>query len=349
MPAAASTSPSVRVVGNHLVSSSGQSLRLLGVDRSGTEYQCITGPGFFNGPTNSASVKAIASWHANAVRVPLNEDCWLGINGAPLTGTAKTYRAAIVNYVKTLNAGGLLAILDLHWSDPGSIPAKAGQVMPDADHSPAFWGSVARTFKTNHRVIFDLYSEPHSVPWPCWLNGCQVSTLCNQLGQCLSSQPWTTAGMQSLVNAVRATGATQPLMIGGLSYASDLSQWLSFQPKDPAKQLIASVHVYPGPTQNPAFWGSFIAPVAARVPVVSGEIGESDCGETFIDSYMSWADQHGVSYLGWEWDIVAGGITCENGPSLILTYDGYPTPYGAGIQAHLGALANAAAHNKTKH
>ena len=50
--------------------------------------------------------------------------------------------------------------------------------------------------------------------------------------------------MQSLVNAVRSTGATQPLLIGGLGWAGDLSQWLTYAPTDPNHALVASVHVY---------------------------------------------------------------------------------------------------------
>src|SRR6516225_12216455 len=72
---------SVRVNGNRLVDQNGTPMRLLGVNRSGTEYACAQGWGIFDGPSDSASARAIVSWEANAVRVPLNETCWLGING----------------------------------------------------------------------------------------------------------------------------------------------------------------------------------------------------------------------------------------------------------------------------
>jgi len=70
---------SIKVQGNHLVNQDGKTIRLLGVDRSGAEYECVTTNQVFDGPSNAASVKAMVSWHINAVRVPLNEDCWLGI------------------------------------------------------------------------------------------------------------------------------------------------------------------------------------------------------------------------------------------------------------------------------
>ena len=69
------------VRGNHLVNGAGKTVRLLGVDRSGLEYACVQGWGFSDGPTDAASIAAMKAWRINAVRVPLNEDCWLGING----------------------------------------------------------------------------------------------------------------------------------------------------------------------------------------------------------------------------------------------------------------------------
>jgi hypothetical protein len=314
----ASAAAGVRVSGNHLVDGAGRTIRLLGVDRSGLEYACIQGWGFMDGPTDAASIAAMKTWDIDAVRVPLNEDCWLGINGVkPQYGGAR-YRAYVVGFVRRLNAAGLVAVLDLHWNAPGSTPATGQQQMPDADHSPAFWSSVARTFRGNGKVVFDLYNEPHDVTWKCWRDGC---------GQ------WT--GMQRLVDAVRSAGGRQPLMVGGLAWANDLSGWLKWMPRDPLHQLIASFHVYNFNTcMTVACWNATVAPVARVVPVVTGEMGENDCAHGFIDTYMPWADQHGISYLGWTWDT----WNCNSGPALITAYDGTPTGFGAGLQAHLVSL-----------
>ena len=81
------------VSGNHLVNGAGKTVRLLGVDRSGLEYACVQGWGFSDGPTDAASIAAMRAWRINAVRVPLNEDCWLGINGVkPQYGGARVPR-----------------------------------------------------------------------------------------------------------------------------------------------------------------------------------------------------------------------------------------------------------------
>ena len=306
------------VSGNHFVNGAGKTVRLLGVNRSGLEYACVQGWGFSDGPTDAASIAAMRTWGIDAVRVPLNEDCWLGINGVKPQYGGAAYRAFVSGFVQRLHAAGLTVILDLHWNGPGTQPATGQQQMPDKDHSPAFWRSVARTFRTNRNVIFDLYNEPHDVTWSCWRNGCG---------------PW--AGMQQLVNAVRSAGAKQPLMLGGLAWSNDLSGWLRWEPRDPLHQLVASFHLYNFNTCDTAScWQATVAQVAKKVPVVTGELGENDCAHGFIDTYMPWADAHGVSYLGWTWDT----WNCNSGPSLISGYDGTPTPFGDGFRAHLRRL-----------
>jgi hypothetical protein len=325
LPSAIAATPlSIAVSGNHLVDGNGGTIRLLGVNRSGTEYACIQGWGIFDGPNDATSVAAMASWHINAVRIPLNEDCWLDINGVNPSYAGATYQAAIQSYINLLHQYGLYAILDLHWTAPGTTRSTGQQVMPDADHSPAFWTSVASFYKTDPAVLFDLYNEPHDISWSCWLNGCSVG-----------SPAWTTAGMQSLVNAVRAAGATQPIMVGGLAWSNDVSGWLANQPADPANALVASFHNYNFNVCDPSCWNTTVATLAAQVPVVTGELGENDCAHGYIDQYMAWADSHGISYLGWTWDT----WDCSNGPALISNYDGTPTAFGIGFRDHLALLA----------
>jgi hypothetical protein len=81
---------------------------------------------------------------------------------------------------------------------------------------------------------------------------------------------------------------------------------------------------------------SNVAPVAQQVPVVTGEMGENDCAHGYIDTYMSWADAHGVSYLGFTWD--AWPNQCATGPTMIVDYNGTPNNYGIGFRAHLLAI-----------
>lgn len=322
----------LHVVGNKLVNGSNVPVTPHGVNHMGGEYSCISSGGHtFDGPVDQTAISAMLTWGITAVRVPLNEDCWLGINGQPSDGTtAAQYQQDVMNYVNLLNANGIIVIIDLHWTAPGSQIASGQLPMPDADHAPAFWTSVASTFKSNTSVLFDLYNEPFTNSWSCWLNGSTAP----QSGAC-SGVGFAVAGMQSLVNAVRATGATTPLMLGGLAYSNDLSQWLQYKPTDPANNLIASTHIYNfNACSSTSCWNSQTATVAAQVPVIAGEIGENDCAHGFVDGLMSWLDSHGIGYLAWTWN----PYNCSTTPALITDYTGTPTAYGVGVKNHLLSL-----------
>jgi len=334
--ASTTVAPSVAVRGNRLVNERGETVRLLGVNRSGAEYTCLGGKHIFDGPADSASVQAMVGWRVDAVRVPLNEDCWLGINGVRSAVAGTAYQLAIERYVGTLESHGIVAVLDLHWAAPGKYLARGQWPVPDLDHAPRFWTSVARAFASNHGVIFDLFNEPYITSWSCWRDGCAT-----RYRPARKTVSYRSAGMQALVNAVRSTGAGQPIMLGGLKYSSDDSQWLDFEPVDPDHQLIVGFHTYNfGACNTEACWNATIAPLAAKLPVITGEMGENGCKQTYIDSYMSWADRHNVSYLAWAWDATdpPSDWRCSAGPALIKNYAGTPTAFGAGLKNHLATL-----------
>jgi len=349
-PSTASAGLALRVVGNHLVDARSNTVRLLGVNRSGQEFKCIQqgspgslGWGIFDGPTDLPSVQAIASWKANAVRVPLNEDCWLGINGVNPAYGGAAYQAAIEGYVATIHQAGLYVILDLHWNAPGTVAAAAQQPMPDADHAVDFWKSVATTFASNPATVFDLYNEPFVYgsymqdsggdPWACWLNGCGLNQYVTGGSPYTQSYNWNAVGMQALVTAIRSVGATNPLMVGGLDWANDLSGWLAHEPQDPQGAIVASWHSYPGEScDTMSCWTSTVAPIALQVPVVTGETGDNvTSGTTYIDSFLPWEDSQGISYLGWSWN------SWQDSTDILVTdYTGTPTTnYGQKFHDHL--------------
>jgi endoglucanase len=181
---------------------------------------------------------------------------------------------------------------------------------------------VARTFAADPAVIFDLYNEPNGISWQCWREGCVLPA------------GWRTAGMQSLVDAVRSAGAEQPIIATGLDWGNDLSSWLRYRPHDPAHQLVAGLHVYNDlACSTVACWNSSVLPVAGKVPVVAAELGDKTCYAGFVSSFMSWADSVDVSYLGWSWNPTG----CA-GPALISSWEGRPTSYGAVLRTHLTEL-----------
>jgi len=313
----------LHVAGNQLMDGSGNAIRLLGVNRAGAEYACMHGHSPLAGPVGRRAIAAMTAWRINAVRLPLNEHCWLGINGAPVGYSRAHYRRAIKRYVRRLHRARLYVVLDLHWSAPGRERAVGQRPMADLDHAPAFWRSVARTFKHDRAIAFDLYNEPHDITWKCWRDGCELD------------DGWRTAGMQALVNAVRSTGAFQPIIATGIDWGSDLSSWLEYRPDDPAHQLAAGVHVFDfADCASPGCWKRTVDPVSREVPVVATELGQRDCPAAFMDRFMNWADAAGVSYLGWSWNPFGCG-----GPGLIESWSGSPTASGRQLRDRLRAHA----------
>jgi endoglucanase len=299
----------LHVVGNHIQDGSDKAIVLHGVNRSGTEYKCVqTGNAMFDGPSDDASVQAITNWpKVNSVRVPLNESCWLGINGAPDQLSGDHYKAAIKNYVLLLHKYDLIPILELHWVGPGTTLATRQQPMPDADHAPAFWADVATTFLDDDGVILEPYNEPfpegnkdNDAAWACWRDGCTV----NQ--SVTSGSPATTyqaAGMQAIVDAIRGAGSTHVVLLGGIQYSNALTQWLAHKPNDPLGQLGAAWHLYNfNACVSATCWDVAPAAVAAAVPLSATEIGEDDCMGIFITPLMQWLDAHGAGYLAWSWN-----------------------------------------------
>jgi hypothetical protein len=351
----------------HIVDGSGKTVQLHGVDRSGTEYACIQGWGIFDGPSDQTSVTAMVGWNANAVRVPLNEDCWLGINGVSSTYGGANYVSAIKTFVELLTSNNLVVILDLHWAAPGTEPATGQLGMADADHAPTFWADVAKEFADNPEVVFDLFNEPFITDWSCWVSGGMCAVDSNNVA-------YNAAGMATLLKAVRGAGAKNVVIMGGLGYASDFTSWVSSVNSIPTlaapldglsiENVAASWHVYDfGDTGCPSQYNGYGASqmcdtaeataaaaaipsvLSAGFPLITGESGISAYQtttpfsstqvqelETWYTNLLTWIAQQGQSYLAWDWNT-------DGDPYLLLDYTGTPTPgFGVTYKAHLAGL-----------
>ncbi|MEO6534162.1 MAG: cell wall-binding repeat-containing protein [Pseudolysinimonas sp.] len=338
----AAAAPTPIVSGHSILDSrTGTAMTVHAVNWPSFEYACQQGWGNSAAGATSAAANAMVAWGINAVRIPLNQDCWLGVDGAPRSPiTVAGYRAALSAWVATLNAAGLVVILDLHWTAPSGSQADGQRAMPDAQ-STTFWTSVATAFKSSKSVMFETFNEPYSrganpVSWSCWVNGgCQVPVANDQSP--IGTTTYTAVGQAALVGAIRATGATQPILLDGLNYANDLTGWLANKPND--SQLIASWHNYPGQgCSDSNCWNSQIVPIAASVPVIATEFGETDGGSSFMTAFMTWADAHNIGYAPWAWWVTdASDGTDANLYSLISDLSSFTprAPEGTAYHDHL--------------
>lgn len=346
-PSPATPGTGVTVSGNRLVDSAGQTVILHGVNRSGSEYACIDGWGFFDGPADQASLDAMKRWGINTVRVPLNSACWLDIREQFATYNeayaGQAYQDAIATFVDLITTNGMYTVLDLQWTGCGDATCLANEIkpMPERGNATEFWSSVAGRFKANDSVLFDLFNEPRDVDWACWKSG----------GCTVGDPAFTAEGMQPMVDAVRAAGATtQPIMLGGLSYANDMTGWAANLPSDPSNGLVASIHLYNFSAPCPTSVGGTAADaitcftdpgrnsidaIAAAHPVVFGELGQDNCATDFVDPILTWIGERGYSVLGWAWNTA----DCAKFPALITAYDGTPTAFGTAFQKFFAATA----------
>jgi endoglucanase len=314
----------LHVSGNQLLDANNNPVQLHGVNYSGAEYACIQGWGIFDGPSDDAMVTAIRSWNSNVVRLGMNEDCVLGINGVKAAYAGSNYMNAIVSYVNKLHAHGMYAEITLMWAAPGSQQATDQPPILDQDHSAAALRVIANAFKADPMTFLGLMGEPHDITWQCWRDG---GSACN-VG-------YSALGMQAALDAVRQTGATNVVTVSGIDYANNLSQWLTYRPTDSLGQLIAEAHVYGGNTcMTTSCFNTNYAPVAQSVPLIFGETGQtyddSSCGSNNVNTFMTWADAHNVGYQAWTWDTWG---TCG---SLISDFDGTPAnAYGTWVRDHL--------------
>jgi endoglucanase len=222
----------------------------------------------------------------------------------------------------------------------------SGQRAMADERSDDFWRSVARAFKSDRSVIFDVFNEPYSrygdmglvfdLTWACWRNGgCNAPRA--HILQPLDGQTYPTIGMQAMVDAIRSTGATQPIILSGRDFGNDLGGWLANRPAD--GQLIAGFHNYSHQIcHTQACWDATIAPIAAQVPVVSGEFGANDCSTAHVKAFMDWADQRDIGYLIWAWWVLPDR-RCSTHAVLADVRGRARAPNGTAFKSHLARLA----------
>jgi hypothetical protein len=120
-----------------------------------------------------------------------------------------------------------------------------------------------------------------------------------------------------------------------MQYDQDYSEWLTYKPNDPLNQVAAAWHPYPTfgstpgskkhsePNYAPQVYSDIQKILAAGIPVIATETGDRNTPGTkdapLVSNITNWADQNGVSVVGWGWDVWGND---EN----VLIKDGKGTP-----------------------
>ncbi|HXX68199.1 MAG TPA: cellulase family glycosylhydrolase [Polyangiaceae bacterium] len=306
--------------GNEILDKNGNEHFFRGLDRPSLESSCT---GNINAPYEYS---VMASWGANVVRLPLNQDCWINSSSNPAYNPS--YESTVDQQVQGALAYGMDIILDLHWSDTGNFSVgntcltsngNCAQVMADSN-SNTFWQQVATKYKNVANVIFELYNEPHvgsttpsASDWGVWLNGGASGT------------GFTVVGMQTLYNTVRSTGANNLIIVGGQNWAFDLSQVPSYAITPMSGQplnVIYNTHPYSNKNSGDSAWESAFGFLTQTYPVIATEFGDiasgqpmssagsaTDCDPSFDTSLIQFMGQqsnpapsHKMSWTAWAFD-----------------------------------------------
>ncbi len=317
----------LKISGNQIVNASTScTVRLRGVNVSGLEH------GVDNaavGGVTATAAYCISNWKCNYIRLPLDQDRWFFF--------PYSYRTLVDSVVNLCSANNCYVILDLHWSGTASAASTPpygtgwgtatavnnnGNVldMPDSN-STTFWSDVANRYKNNPAVLFDLYNEPHDVSAGVWKTGG-------------SGNFGYTPGFQNLLTSVRATGANNICIVGGLQWAYDFTGLLPGSAlTDTGNGVLYDGHIYASKGESTASWDAYITNFANNYAFMIGEFGPGPSsgsmsdGGTFDNVFIPWANgsnqrSYVYSATAWSMDVA------PDDPPLLTSWTGFaPTSY----------------------
>jgi endoglucanase len=302
----------IKVSGNKLVTADGKVVCLQGVNVPSLEWSA-------NGENILQSVKvALLDWKANAVRLPIHDGFWFGIGKGEKSkpNDPVTYRKIVDDAVAMAAGQGAYLILDLHRF---GIPEQRDILL---------WTDAAARYKNHPAVLFDIFNEPGGISWEVWRNGGEWKWKIKKGETVAPSHP--TVGMQALVGAVRATGAKNIIIAGGIGSAYDLSGVLEgFALDDQAGNgIMYATHFYNWHRN----WQKNFLSVSEKYPIFVGEFGADVKKMSFVpaknqEDPLTWMpDALGMlqaSGLNW----TAFSMHPKATPVLIQNWNYDPTPF----------------------
>jgi len=333
-PAAATPTPlpsgnGFRVQGNKILDPQGRDWLMRGMAYPSQEWSCF-GEGRGNG-IGEADIQTIATdWRSNTVRFAITAARWYGRKEC----TAAEYRNKLDEVINFANNAGMVAIIDHHGRNDNDE-----QVCMANNEMLSMWKEIAQKYKGNSRVFFELFNEPRDVSWNVWRNGGQI-TCGNQNEQGV--------GMQQLADAIRAEGANNILVVGGLNWGYDLGEInKGGNYKLNGSNIAYSTHPYDFEGKQPSNWENDYGYLTPTFPVVATEFGpiyatwvsNPECDVQYLRDILGYFDNKNIGYTGWGWHGSNGGDDCGF-PSLIRDWNGTPNVRGQLVKDNIANYRN---------
>ena len=325
----------LHVAGNRLVTPDGKEAWLQGLSVPSLEWSA-------RGESVPRSIAtAVETWKANVIRLPVSEARWFGRGDdqKQRPDAAEAYRRNVDQAIEAAETRGAWLVLDLH-----------GFRAP-TEQTVAFWQDAAARYKDRPAVLMGLFNEPHDMSWTLWRDGGELpekpkapapaenAANAENAEHAKKLPVQKTPGMQRLIDAVRAAGAKNVVVVGGLDWGYDLSGVVGgFALSDAGGNgIVYDSHIYPWKRD----WAGKVLTAAAKHPILVGETGCEPERMPFIppeaheDPY-TWApdmialiQKHRLNWTAWSFHPSAR-------PRVIQDWSYTPTPFwGAFVRAAL--------------
>ncbi len=318
--------PALAVVGNRIVNAETlRPVRLRGVNRSGLEYSPPADPG----PIERAGITAhefdeIASWGANIVRLPFNQEWALPSE----TYDPSRYLDAMDQVVSMAAQRGIYTLLDLQWLDAthprGTLKDGTVNLVPPLPNlrSIEVWSQLAARYRSQTGVLCDIFNEPHD-KLPDDVGDFQRISLEGNISNARGSRvrasewhPWAT----HLVRAIRNQNPAAVIFVSGLDWGYDLSEF----PLADVEAVVYSSHAYPNKRKS---WDRAFGQLSRTHPVFVAEWGGGDAHVDWGRELLRYLDERSIGWTAWSW---------SDRPHLIRKEGPFePTAFGSVVRASL--------------
>jgi hypothetical protein len=278
------------------------------VNRSGLEY-CAPPDSLANaGITQAEFATIVTGWGANIIRLPFNQQWALH---------EPDYITALDWCVEAAANLGAYTLLDLQWLDATTVRGHTADGKPNFVpplpnlESVELWRQLARRYRDQPAVLYDLFNEPHD-PLP-------DDSLASGRVTMAEWQPWAIR----LIEAIRSEHPSALIFVSGVDWAYDLEGF----PLPDSSNIVYSTHIYPNKGND---WDRAFGGLAATYPVFAGEWGGEDQDVEWGRRLAGYLETRGIGWTAWSW---------KDWPQLILPpgeppYE--PTAFGALVRGLLG-------------
>ncbi|MDR0472621.1 MAG: glycoside hydrolase family 5 protein [Treponema sp.] len=332
----------LHVEGNKIINENGKEVRLTGVNIPSLEWNP-------QGENLLASVyEVFANWNCNVVRLPVDNNFWFGRPNnnetwylGMIADGGKAYRELIDKTVQLASDFGKYLILDNHAYESAS------------NDTLEFWKDAAARYRNNPSVLFGLLNEPTINSWQVWRDG----------GAAVEKEY---VGHQKLVDEIRALGANNIIIAGGLEWGYNLAgiadgyggreNGYELTDTDAGNGIIYDSHAYPWKDPATPFNTNKtkVLSTAVKAPVLIGEFGihngpmngvyngntyASSAYPDYLAQLLDWMEANSLNFTAWSFHPSAS-------PCMLLNNQDFaPTPwFGAIVKKRLLSYPNSNAH-----